>query len=85
MKFTNHEGVLHRDERLKKCARLTARIIGISEEQLGSLITSMHDTKGCLLVAWVHPPAKKAELAVEAAWQECGEQRVVHHIGEWAI
>lgn len=78
MKFTNYEDVLHRNERLKKCARLTARIIGISDEQLEALITAMHDRKGCLFVEWVHTPSKKAELAVEAAWHECGENLVQH-------
>jgi hypothetical protein len=78
LKFSNSEGVQHRDDRLKKCARLTAKIFGITEQQLSALIDGMHDTRGTLHVRWVHMPSPKATLAVESAWEECGETSVRH-------
>jgi hypothetical protein len=78
MKFSNYESVQHRDDRLKKCARIAAAILGLTEDQLGVLIEHMHDHKGQLLVQWNHQPTERGMLALKDAWFECAEYITEH-------
>jgi hypothetical protein len=79
MRIGNHQQVAHRNERLMKCARLTALMLGLTEEQLGALIEAMYDRKGTLHVQWAHQPTNKGQMAVDDAWRECKEQKTEHH------
>lgn len=78
MKISNYESTAHRDARLRKCLRIWCRIMGVSHEQAGRLIYSLHDHKGQLNVLWIDQPTQRQKLAFDEAWGECAEH-VVHH------
>lgn len=78
MKLNSSTGADYRAARLRKCARLAAAIMGLSPEQFALLVAEMDDARGVLIVTWRTEPAGRAQLAVDAAWAECGESKTVH-------
>lgn len=78
MNITAYDGASYRLERLNKCARLIALMLGVTVEQLGALIESLNDHKGLLEVRWFHKPSSKAKMAADDAWRECKETLTDH-------
>ena len=78
MIFSNYENVQHRDDRLKKCARIAASLFSISDDQLSALVHKLHDHKGELTVVWAHKPTERGRLVLEEAWGQCAEYNTEH-------
>ena len=80
MNISNYESAAHRDDRLRKAARLTAAILGITLKQLDRLVLRIHDHKGEIVVTWYDPPTEAGKLAWLSAWTECGEHSARHNV-----
>jgi hypothetical protein len=72
-----------RRDRVKKAIKIFCAVYGITELQLEYLIDKIEDSKGILLVHWVHgaPPTMEQERAFSLAWSLCGEpaEAVIHN------
>lgn len=85
MELTAYDGNQWRVDRLEKLVRIVCKITGLTREQLGALIDSIHDHKGELLVHWKHQGCSaRMQLAFKDAWSECGENNV-HHIADGGL
>lgn len=81
MQVSNYEGVSHRDDRLRKCAKIAAAIMSLSVDQLSTLVAGLHDHRGSLTVTWFHEPTPSGKHAWQTAWNVCGEPFVNHRVG----
>lgn len=73
--FDNEEW---RYKRIAKAVRLVCAILGISKLQLEKLIVEISDSKGILNVLWKSEHTINQENAFKTAWEECGENIVIH-------
>lgn len=74
MIFAGTDNQLWRRERVAKVAKVAAKILGMTEEQMDALIVGMYDSKGHLVVVWNDfEPTKVQELAFGTAWSLSGE------------
>lgn len=73
-----HDNNLWRIERAQKTIKVACAILGITKQQLETLVYSIRDQKGELHVLWNHPWTKRQEQAFQTAWELGGETNVHH-------
>lgn len=73
MEYVAYDGNQWRVERLHKATKIASQILGLSTDQLESLIWSIKDAKGALLVKWKHKHTAAQMQAFSTAWEMCKE------------
>jgi hypothetical protein len=73
MKYIAYDGNHWRVERLEKAAKIAAQILGLSLDQLHSLLWTIEDRKGSLCVQWKHHHTQTQMQAFTTAWDMCKE------------
>jgi hypothetical protein len=64
--------------RIAKCLRIASTMLGMTTDQLQSLLLDVRDERGVLVVVWRHQHTEGQERAFLAAWEMCGESRANH-------